>query len=320
MKAIALLVTLTLGLLAAPLPAEAQKAGKVYRIGFLRLTDRASPSDEAFWQGLRELGYVDYKDFVIEERLAGGETLLPRLAAELVRLKVDLIFADSTPAALAAKNATRTIPVVAIAGDPVGSGIVASLARPGGNVTGLASLTPELTAKRLEFLKEVAPEVSRVVALWDASEPGAAPNLKETQIAARALGVKLLPLEVRGTRDLARVFAAVTRERADAIIITLDWDPLAYPPIGRILDIAEEKRMPAMYSGSGFVEAGGLMSYGLSAVDLYRRAAQYVDKILKGAKPADLPVEQPTRFELVINMKTAKALGITFPDSILIRA
>ncbi len=315
-----LVVTLALGILLAPLAGDAQQAGKVYRIGYLGMTQLRAPYYEGLWQGMRELAYLDYKNFVVENRIAEDATLLQTLAAELVSLKVDIIIADSTAAALAAKKATKTIPIVFIASDPVGSGLVAGLARPGRNLTGLASLTAELIAKGLQLLKQAAPKVSRVAVFWDSADPDAAPNLRETQAAARALGVQLLPLEVRGPQTLDNAFAAVRKDGADALFVTMAWDPSRPPGVSRILDFAARNRLPAIYQIREFVDAGGLMAYGPSFPAIYRRAAIYVDKILKGAKPADLPIEQPTKFELVINLKTAKALGLTIPQSVLIRA
>lgn len=320
-RTVGLIATLAFGILAAPASSSAQQRAKVPRIGFLGLFLWGTPSYEAFWQALRELGYVDYKNIAGERRDAGGDAaLLHNHAADLVRLKVDVIVADSTPAALAAKQATKAIPIVAIADDPVGVGLVASLARPGGNITGLASLTPELTAKRLELLKETAPEVSRVAVLWDSADLGAALDLEATQTAARVLGARLLSLEVRHPGELERAFATLTSERADALILTTVWDAYGRPTGRRILEFAAKNRMPAIYPWRGFVDAGGLMSYGLNLTDLSRRAAIYVDKILKGAKPADLPVEQPTQFELVVNLKTASALGLRIPQSVFLRA
>ena len=274
----------------------------------------------AFRQRLRELGYVDGQNIAFEVRSAEGRAeRLPDLAADLVRLKVDVIVAGGTPAPLAAKRATTAIPIVmASAGDPVGSGLVASLARPGGNVTGLSLLVPELGGKRLQLLKEVVPGVSRVAVLWNAANPYPVLVWRQTEAAARALGVHLQSLDVRGPDDLEGAFAAATRGRAGALI-TVE-DPLTFGQRKRIVDFAARARLPAMYGFREFVDAGGLMSYAASLADLSRRAATYVDKILKGAKPADLPVEQPTKFELVINLKTAKALGLTIPPSVLIRA
>ena len=314
------IVLLALWLLAMPFAADAQQTGKVVRIGYLRMTELRATYYEGLWQGMRELAYVDYKNFVVENRLTEDAALLDTLAAELVSLKVDILIADSTAAALALKKATKTIPIVFIAGDPVGSGLVPSLARPGGNITGLASLTAELSIKGLELLKEAAPKVSRVAVLWDSADPDAAPNLGETQVAARALRVQLLPLEVRGPQGLDNAFAAVRKDRADALMVTMAWDPSRPPGVSRILDFAARNRLPAIYQIREFADAGGLIAYGPSFPAMYRRAAVYVDKILKGAKPADLPVEQPIKFELVINLKTAKALGLTIPPSLLLRA
>ncbi|MBI3625737.1 MAG: ABC transporter substrate-binding protein [Candidatus Rokubacteria bacterium] len=277
-------------------------------------------SFEPFSQALRELGYIDYKNIVIERRSAGGdEGLLRRLAVELVALKVDVIVADSTPAALAVKSATKRIPVVAIAGDPVGSGLVASLARPGGNITGLSILAPELSGKRLDLLKQALPKVSRVAVFWTSTLTAEAVGLKEMQTAAQALGVKLSSLGARRTTGHADALAMAIKERADAIIVFGD-DPLGAPPVRQILSLAAEHRLPVMYDRREYADAGGLMAYGVSVPDVFRRAAVYVDKILKGVKPADLPVEQPTKFELVVNLKTAKALGLTIPQSVLLRA
>jgi putative tryptophan/tyrosine transport system substrate-binding protein len=312
--------TLAGGLLAAPLAAAAQeyKAGKVARIGRLELS--SAGTDEAFRQGLRELGYVEGQNVVLEYRFAEGKAeRLPNLAAELVNLKVDIIVAGGTPAPLAAKHATSTIPIVmAAAGDPVRTGLVANLARPGGNVTGLSTFTPELAAKRLQLLKEVVPGVSRVAVLWNATNPFAVFNMRETEVAARTLGVQVQSLEVRGSDDFENAFAAAIRGRAGALIVV--DDPLTCRHRERLGDFAAKNRLPTMYGFRQCAGTGGLMSFGASLADLYRRAAIYVDKILKGAQPRDLPVEQPTKFELVINLKTAKALGLTIPQSLLQRA
>ena len=321
LRIVGLIVTLAFGILAAPLAASAQTPAKVPRIGFL--SGYSNPGDTSigpFAQGLRELGYTDYKDFVIETRSSGGDaTRLPGIAAELVRLKVRVIVADSTPAALAAKSATGTIPIVAIAGDPVGSGLVASLARPGGNITGLSTLSPELGAKRLEVLKEAVPRVSRVAILWSSALTAEAVGLKEMQIAAQALGVKLSALGPRGPTGYDAALAAAVREHADALIM-FRGGSLGAPPERHIVRLAARHRLPAIYDDREYVEAGGFMAFGVSLPALSRRAATFVDKILKGAKPADLPVEQPTHFELVINLKTAKGLGLTIPQSVLFRA
>jgi ABC-type uncharacterized transport system substrate-binding protein len=306
--------------LAAGVIAEAQQPKKIPRIGYLiGSSPTANARDEAFRQGLRELGYIEGQNLIIEYRYAEGKLdRLPELAAELVRLKVDAIFCTSTPAAQAAKKATTTVPIVSVSGDPVGLGLVASLARPGGNVTGLANLTSELAGKRLELLKEVVPSVSRVAVLWNPVAPSSALRMRETEAAAPSLGIKLQPVEVREANDFERAFSALKRERADALF------PLRSPVISnhlkRIVELAAKNRVPGMYDASEFAEAVGLMSYGTMLPDLDRRAASYVDKILKGAKPADLPVEQPTKFELIINLKAAKQIGLTIPPNVLARA
>jgi putative ABC transport system substrate-binding protein len=317
-------LTTVAGLLAAPLAAEAQQAAKVARIGYLAHDLAANPHmPEAFRQGLRDLAYVEGRNLVIEYRDAEGKSeRLPALAAELVALKVDVILAGGTPQALAAKQATRTLPIVfANSGDPVGSGLVTSLARPGGNVTGLSNLGTELVGKCLEQLTQAVPGVSRVAALW---QPGVLPErtdkdmLKGAEVAARALGVRLQFVEARGPADFDRAFSDMTRARADAL--TVLRSSMLSNERRRLVDLAAKNRLPTVYPWREFVDAGGLMSYGANVADLFRRAATYVDKILKGAKPADLPVEQPTRFELVINLKTAKALGLTIPPLLLGRA
>jgi len=311
----------TLGLLAAPLAAVAQPAGKVVRIGYLGTGGAAAPRHrEALSQGLRDLGWVEGQNLVIEWRSSEGRAeRFPDLAAELVRLKVDLIVANAAPASHAAKHATTTIPVVVIAvSDPVGQGLVASLARPAGNVTGLASLFPELAAKRLALLQEALPGVSRVAVLWNPANPGNVRIWKEVQVTAKTLDVTLQSREVRGPDDFKGAFAAMTKERPEALL-TLD-DPLIFRNQVSIVDFAARSRLPAMHAFRESVEAGGLMAYSANLPAMLRRAATYVDKILKGAKPADLPIEQPTKFELVINLKTAKALGLTIPPSLLGRA
>ncbi len=312
---------LALGLLAAPLAAAAQPPTKVPRIGILWPSPISAVAHylEAFRQGLRELGYVEGQNIAIEFRSAEGKwERLPDLAAELVRLKVDVIVVN-TPAALAAKQATRTIPIVmAVSSDPVGDGLVASLARPGGNVTGSSMMAPELGGKRLQLLKEVVPRASRVAVLSNPTLPYTGRVVREIRAAARVLGVRLQSLEIRAPEDIDRAFEAAIRGRASALMVV--DDPLMFVHRARILALASKSRLPAIYPWRDPVDAGGLMSYAANLADSFRRAATYVDKILKGAKPADLPVEQPTRFELVINMKTAKALGLTFPQSILIRA
>jgi putative ABC transport system substrate-binding protein len=292
------------------------------RIGFLITTSPSALADriEGFRQGLRELGYVEGKNIVIEWRHAEAKLdRLPALAAELVRLKVDAIVTAGPSSTRAAKKATSTIPIVmAFDNDPVGNGFVASLARPGGNITGLATLAPEISGKRLELLKEIVPKLSRVAVLGTSTTPGTAQNLKETELAAGALKVKLQYLDVLDPKDIETAFRAASKGRADAVLVLTS--PVFVLQRTQIVDLAVKGRLPAIYDQSEYVEAGGLMSYGVSFTDLARRAATYVDKILKGAKPADLPVEQPKKFELVINLKTAKQIGVTIPQSVLYRA
>ena len=318
-----LTVILIVGLLAATLAAEAQQAAKIPRIGYLATSLTAPYQHDAFLQGLRDLGYVEGRNVVIEYRDAEGKLEgLPALAAELVALKVDVIVAAAgTLAALAAKQATKTLPIVFIAvGNPVTSGLVTSLARPGGNLTGLSAVSPELTSKWLELLRQAVPGVSRVAFLWQPGGLGAADKevLKEADVAARALGVRLQFVEARSPADIDRAFSDMTRARAGALTV------LSTPMFGserrRLVDLAAQNRLPTMFSFRSYVDAGGLMSYGPNLADLFRRAATYVDRILKGAKPGDLPVEQPTKFELVINLRTAKTLGLTIPRSVLARA
>ena len=314
-----LVQALTLAIILSPLAADAQQAGKVPRVGFLAAAGAGFL--ESFRQGLRELGWVEGQNIVVDYRFAEGRfDRLPDLAAELVRLKVDVIVAVPTPAAAAAKNATATISVVMIGvGDPVGQGLIASLARPGGNVTGLSySVDLKLFGKQLELLKETVPKVRRVAILSNPGNPAHALGIREVKVAARSLGVQLQLLEARGPEDFDGAFAAMAKERVGALLVVSDSMFSLHRT--RLLDLAARSRLPAAYGFRDLVEAGGLMSYGPSVPDLYRRAATYVDKILKGAKPGDLPVEQPTKFELVINIKTAKALGLTIPQSMFIRA
>jgi putative ABC transport system substrate-binding protein len=316
-----LIAILALGALAAPLAAAAQPPPSVPRIGLLTGTSISASARmlEAFRQGLRDVGYIEGQNIAIEYRYAEGKLeQLPDLAAELVRLKVDVIVTAGTPAALAAKQATRTISIVmGLAADPVGSGIVASLSQPGGNVTGSSLMAPELAGKRLQLLREVVPGASRVAVLANLTVPYAGLIVRETEAAARVLGVQLQLLEIRAPEEIERAFEAATRGRASALIVV--EGPLTQTHQALIAALAAKRRLPAMYGQRDFVEAGGLMSYGANFADLFRRAATFVDKILKGRKPSDLPVEQPTRFELVINMRTAKDLGLTLPQSILIR-
>jgi ABC-type uncharacterized transport system substrate-binding protein len=314
-----LLVTLTLGLLVAALTTGAQPPARRARLGVVVPT---GPIEiEALQQGLRDLGYVEGQNIAIESRLAeGNPERFSELTAELVRLHVDVIVTGSTPGALAAKEATQTIPVVIGAmGDPVGSGVVMSLARPGGNITGLSLATDEaFSGKWVELLKEAVPKLSRVAVLWDPTNMAGAPQVKGMQSAARALGLTLQSFEVQDPNALEQAFAAITRERAEALIVAID--PFVVVHRTQIVNLAAQSRLPAMSGLRLFVEAGGLMAYGPSLPDLYRRAAVYVDKILKGAKPADLPIERPTKFELVINLKTAEALGLTILPTLLFQA
>ena len=311
------------GAAAWPLAARAQQAGKVPRIGYLSPVGRTGAvfRDEAFQQGLRELGYVDGANIVIEYRFAEGKfDRLPALAAELVQLKVDVIVAVVTQASLAARNATKTIPIVmAGVSDPAGSGLIANLARPGGNVTGTSSQTSEVVGKSLEFLKEAVPGIGRVAGLWNpANAVFQAQMLKEAETAAAALKLQLKSFGARDADELDAAFAAILQERADALLVFAD--PFIVLHQARVVDFALKRRLPAIYGIKEYAAAGGLMTYGPNMEGQFRRAASYVDRILKGAKPADLPVEQPTQFELVINLKTAKALGITIPTTLLGRA
>jgi putative ABC transport system substrate-binding protein len=301
--------------------AEAQQATKVPRIGYLS-AGFSSPKPartEAFRQGLRELGYIEGRNIFIEYRYAEGKIdRLSGLVAELLRLNVDMVFAYSTPAVRVLKEATTIIPVVTVSADPVRNGFVASLARPGGNITGLANLTPELAGKRLELLKEVVPKISRVAVIWNSNDPGSELRMRETETAARSMGIGVQSLEVRGSNDLEQAFSAIKIEQADALV------PLRGRTTNnlreRIIELAKRDRVSTVFDDRPLAEAGGLMSYGTMIADLDRRAASYVDKILKGARPADLPIEQPTKFQLVINLKTAKQIGVTIPPNVLARA
>ena len=308
---------------AAPLAAEAQQAGKTARIGYLEFGSAApgTPFVEAFRRGLRELGWIEGQNIAIEVRYAEGrQDRLPAFAADLVRLKVDLIFASTTPAALAAKQATTTIPtVIGFVADPVGSGLVPRLAAPGGNITGWTHLAGvELNAKRLEILKEAVPEAARIAALWNPANPVHGPSLKVIQAAARTLKVQLHPVGVHDPHELPGAFSAMSQERVQALTVPPDGMFLAHQ--AQIIGLAAKHRIPAMYGVTEFAEPGGLMAYGVDLPEMYRRGALFVDRILKGAKPGDLPVAQATEFELVINLKTARALGLTIPPSLLLRA
>ena len=308
--------------LAAPLVAEAQPTKTPVKVGFLAPGTMAlhAAQLEAFRRGMRELGYVEGRTFVIDARYADGHLeRLPMLAAEMVTARVDVIVAVSTPGALVAKAATHTIPIVFPASsDPVGTGIVPELARPGGNVTGLSLMASDLSAKRLQVLRELAPAIGRVAIVWDASNPGMALRVRETRQAAEQLKLSFLDAGAKNFEELEAALAEVAKQRADALVVTAE--PFTRRHQQRILDFVTLHRLPTMYEDRSYADAGGLMSYGPNIIENYRRSAGYVDKILKGAKPGDLPIEQPTKFELVINLKTAKALGLTIPPSLLLRA
>ena len=315
--------TLTGSLLAAPLAAAAQQAGRVYRVGVL-MNKASDGAESRQWQtfrlGLRERGWIEGENILIEFREAEGNSArLPELAADLVRRKVDLIATRGSLFTGAVKAATSSIPIVFIAhADPVGTGHVASLARPGGNITGLAILQTELGAKGLEILRSVVPTVTRIAVLWHPGTPSAAPGLKALEEPARRLQLELQPVGARSPAELEGAFAAMARARAQGVLVLAT--PIFFGERQRLGELAIAHRLPTMFQGRTFVEAGGLMSYYPSHEDTYRRASVYVDKILRGAKPADLPVEQATKFDLVINLKTAKALGLTIPQSVLGRA
>jgi putative ABC transport system substrate-binding protein len=318
---IALFGGVTAASAAWPLAAGAQTPPKIPRVGYIAGSSATGTEHTvgAFRQGLRELGYVEGQTIALEVRWAEGRSeRIPELVAELVGLKMDVLVAGSSLAALAANKATRTIPIVMVAADPVGLGLVASLGRPGGNVTGLSFFSEAIIGKRLELLKELVPALARVAVLRNPMVAAHATFWQETEVAARKLGVTLQPIEVRGPEDFEAAFAAATRGNAQALIHFDDALTLAHRP--RIVALAASSRLPAMYGFREFPDEGGLMSYGPSFVVLFRRAATFVDKILKGAKPADLPVEQPTKFELVINRKTANALGLTVPPTLLAQA
>jgi len=312
-----LLVTIALGLFATPLAAEAQQAGKIPRIGVLQVWSSADPMVELIRQALREVGYVEGRTIAIEFRLAEGKTeRLPALAADLVQLKVDAIMTFGDPGIRAAQQATTTIPIVVATDDLVGAGLVASFARPGGNTTGVSILASELNVKRLELLKETLPGASRIAALWD---PGSGTfHLKGLEAAARSLGVELQILEVRRAEDFHHAFETAKKSHAGALNVLAS--PFLYGYRQTIIDLAAKNRLPAIYQWREMPEAGGLMSYGPTLSGFLRLCVAALDKILKGAKPADLPIEQPTKFELVINLKTAKALGVIIPQSVLVRA
>ena len=314
--------TMAVGVLAGPLPARAQRAGKVWRIGYL---DQGSatgngPYFEAFRQGLRDLGWTEGKNITIEVQFAEGKTeRLPALAAELARQRVDLIATASTPAALAAKQATSTIPIVmGFVADPVGSGVVRSLARPGGNITGWTHQGLELRGKYLELLKEAVPDAMRFGVLWNPANPVHQLSMGTIEAAARRLKVELYPVGVHEPREIEGAFSALAGKRVDALVVFPDGMFIAQRSV--IVGLAARRRLPAMYGVREYAEAGGLMSYGTNLLDMFRLSASFADKILKGARPADLPVEQPTKFELIVNLKTANALGLTIPSAVLQRA
>jgi len=315
-------VALCTVLFALCVSAHAQQPTKIPRIGllFTATPSAAAARIEAFRQGLRELGYVEGKNILIEQRYAEGQlNHMNELAAELVRLKVDVIVTIGPAATRPAKEATTAIPIVmGVDDDPVGNGFVASLARPGGNITGLASLAPEIGGKQLELLKEIVPRLSRVAVLGTSTQPGNAQSLREAEVAAQALAVKLQYLDVLSPKDIEPVFRTASNGRAEAVLVLRA--SVFFSHRKQIVDLAAKRQLPAMYYTTEYVEEGGLMTYGVSITDLFRRAATYVDKILKGTKPAELPIEQPTKFELVINLKTAKRIGLTISPNVLARA
>ena len=309
-------------LLALPFSAQAQQSKKIARIGFLSATSASSQSlrVEAFRQGLRELGYVEGKNIVIEWRFAEGKPdRLRELVAELVRLKVDVIVTGGPPPTRAAKQATSTIPIVmAFDDDPVGSGFAASLARPGGNITGLSTYFPEISGKQLELLREIVPKLSRAAVLGNASQPGHPQALREINLAADGFRVQVQYLQVRGTQDIDSAFRAASKERADGVLVLST--AVLFLERKQVADLAVKNRLPAIYGRPEYVENGGLMYYGPIYTDLFRRAATYVDKILKGTKPTDIPIEQPMKFDFIINLQAAKKIGLTIPPNVLVRA
>jgi len=318
-----LITAVVLLLLAAPLAADAQQPEKTYRVAYLAAAPRSANQAmlTRFQQGMRELGYVEGRNLVLEPRFAEGKLeRLPMLAQELVRLRPDVIFVSTTPGSLAAKAATPTIPIVFVAvADPVGAGLVANVARPNGNVTGITHIVAELTGKRLELLKEIAPSASRIAVLVNPDDPNATVQIKNAEAAARTLGVQLQPvLTVRGASDLERAFEAISRSGAGAALRMVD--PTGAPLRARTVELAVRHRLPVMFAFREDVEAGGLVAYGASLPAQYHQAATFVHKILRGARPGGLPIEQATKFELVVNQKTAKKLGLTIPPSLLLRA
>lgn len=317
-----LAVALALGLVAAPLAAEAQPAGKVYRVGFLGNSSAALEANLVgpFREGLRDLGYVEGKNVQIEYRWAEGKyERFPALIGELAALKIDVLVTAGTPAALAVKKAAAPFPLVMVAvGDPVATGLVADLGRPGGNMTGLSSIAPDLEGKRLELLREVTGRLSHVAVLWNPANSFHVGSLKETRAAAQTLGIKVLALAIRTSEQFVDAFAALERERPTGLVVLADRLFLHHR--ARVADFTLHHRLPGVYTHREMVDAGGLMSFGPNYADMHRRAATYVDRILKGARPADLPVEQPSTFELIVNLKTARALGLTIPPAVLVRA
>jgi putative ABC transport system substrate-binding protein len=319
-KTTSILFILTALLFAPVYPAHAQKQATMPRIGVLLLGAPPNANLDAFIEGLRELGYIEGKNILIEYRFAEGKAeRLPELAIELVRLKVDAIFTGGTPAIFALKQATKTIPIVFFStSDPIGTGVVASLAHPGGNITGISVLASDLWPKRLELLKEIFPKLSRVAMVWNKGNAGMALEAKATQEVAGPLGVALQDRGVKDPNELDTVFALMIKDRPDGFLALMD--PVLTSHQKRILDFLVQNRLPAIFESRGWVEAGGLISYGANYPDAHKRAASQMDKILKGTKPADIPVEQPTKFELVINLKTAKQIGLTIPPNVLARA
>src|SRR4029453_10758848 len=321
MQLIGLSVVLSLSMFLAPLAAEAQPA-RVHRIGFISSASSSAMAarDEAFRQGLSALGYVVGQNITIEYRWADGKNeRLPGFAAELVNLKLDVIVTHGGGATRAVQQASTTTPIViAAADDPLAAGLVASLARPGANITGLSLMTPDLTPKRLELLKEILPGLTRVAVLWNSANPISEPELRKAEAAARSLGLQLQSLGMRDPHEFATAFSSMKREHAGVVFMLPD--AMFFGRRNEIVDLAESSRLPLVAHLREFADAGGLMTYGPNVADVHRRAATYVDKILKGAKPGDLPIEQPTKFELVINLKTAKTLGLSIPQSLLLRA
>jgi len=319
-KATSTLFILATLILAPVYPAQAQKQAAIPRMGLLYLGAPPNAILDGFMQGMRELGYIEGKNIIIEYRFAEGkEDRLPELATELVRLKVDAIFTAGTPAIFALKQATKTIPIVFFStSDPIGTGVVASLAHPGGNITGVSALASDLWPKRLELLKEISPKLSRVAMVWNKNNAAMALEARATQDVAGPLGVALQDRGIKDTNELEAVFAVMTKDRPDAFLALMD--PVLNSQRTRILDFLAKNRLPAIFQSRDWVEAGGLMSYGPSYPELFHRIAIQMDKVLKGAKPADIPLEQPTKFELVINLTTAKQIGLTIPPNVLARA